>query len=211
MRHGRVRPVSGDLGVAKDGSVFRGQAGKEFGLSLRKARDSLHHQTVAKIQYLAVQHHNKDRLSIISARGAQHHPAGARHSALRSAPAACQDHPYESLYNSEPPSSRRAGTISMCYLDRGCTWRPWPCLAPGKAGTIGGSDCRWVMGLALWLALTLGFTFPAQHGSTFHSASALVTWQAACIPAGVAAVMRWLPGAGRAGTRRASPASSSSG
>jgi len=47
-------------------------------------------------------------------------------------------------------------------------------------------------GLALWLALTLGFTFPAQHGSTFHSASALVIWQAACVPAGIAAVVGWL-------------------
>ena len=47
-------------------------------------------------------------------------------------------------------------------------------------------------GLALWLVMTLGFTFPAQHGSTFHSASALVVWQATCIPTGVAAVMRWL-------------------
>ena len=47
-------------------------------------------------------------------------------------------------------------------------------------------------GLALWLALTLGFTFPAQHGSALHSASALVVWQATCIPAGIAAVAGWL-------------------
>ena len=47
-------------------------------------------------------------------------------------------------------------------------------------------------GLALWLALTLGFTFPAQHGSAFHSASALVIWQAACVPAGIAAAVGWL-------------------
>jgi hypothetical protein len=47
-------------------------------------------------------------------------------------------------------------------------------------------------GLALWLVLTLGFTFPAQHGSTFHSASALVIWQAAGVPAGIAAAVGWL-------------------
>jgi hypothetical protein len=47
-------------------------------------------------------------------------------------------------------------------------------------------------GVALWLAMTLGFTFPAQHGSTFHSTSALVIWQAACIPAGIAVVVGWL-------------------
>jgi len=47
-------------------------------------------------------------------------------------------------------------------------------------------------GLALWLALTLGFTFPAQHGSAFHSASALVVWQAACVPASIAAAVGWL-------------------
>ena len=35
--------VIGDLFVAKDGSVLRGQAGKEFGLSLRETRDSLRH------------------------------------------------------------------------------------------------------------------------------------------------------------------------
>ncbi len=47
-------------------------------------------------------------------------------------------------------------------------------------------------GLVLWLAMTLGFTFPAQHGSAFHSASALVIWQAACVPAGIAAAVGWL-------------------
>jgi len=31
----------------------------------------------------------------------------------------------------------------------------------------------------------------AWHGSAFHLASALVIWQAACVPAGIAAVMRW--------------------
>jgi hypothetical protein len=45
---------------------------------------------------------------------------------------------------------------------------------------------------ALWLGMTLGFTLPAQHGSTFHSASALVIWQAACVPAGIAVVTGWL-------------------
>jgi len=75
---------------------------------------------------------------------------------------------------------------------------PWPYLAPLAVlgAWQGWHDRRFRLGLAyglaLWLALTLGFTFPAQHGSTFHSASALVIWQAACIPAGVAAVMRWL-------------------
>ena len=75
---------------------------------------------------------------------------------------------------------------------------PWPYLAPlAVLGAWQGWHDRRLRlglayGLALWLALTLGFTFPAQHGSTFHSASALVIWQAACIPAGIAAVMRWL-------------------
>ena len=75
---------------------------------------------------------------------------------------------------------------------------PWPYLAP--LAVLGAwqvwHDRRLriglAYGLALWLALTLGFTFPARHGSTFHSASALVVWQAACIPAGIAVVMRWL-------------------
>jgi hypothetical protein len=75
---------------------------------------------------------------------------------------------------------------------------PWPYLAPLAAlGAWQGRQDRRLRlalayGVALWLALTLGFTFPAQHGSTFHSASALVVWQAACVPAGIAAVMRWL-------------------
>jgi hypothetical protein len=75
---------------------------------------------------------------------------------------------------------------------------PWPYLAPlAVLGAWQGWHDRRLRlgfgyGLALWLALTLGFTFPAQHGSTFHSAGALVIWQAACVPAGVAAVMRWL-------------------
>jgi len=75
---------------------------------------------------------------------------------------------------------------------------PWPYLAPLAAlgAWQGRHDQRLRLaqsyGLALWLAMTLGFTFPAQHGSTFHSASALVVWQAACVPTGIAAVMRWL-------------------
>jgi hypothetical protein len=40
--------------------------------------------------------------------------------------------------------------------------------------------------------LTLCFTFPAQHGSAFHSASALVVWQAACVPTGIATAVGWL-------------------
>ena len=64
---------------------------------------------------------------------------------------------------------------------------PWPYLAPLAVlgAWQGWHDRRFRLGLAyglaLWLALTLGFTFPAQHGSTFHSASALVIWQAAAI------------------------------
>ena len=75
---------------------------------------------------------------------------------------------------------------------------PWPYLAPPAVlGAWQGWHDRRIRlalgyALALWLALTLGFTFPAQHGSAFHSASALVVWQAACVPAGVAAVVGWL-------------------
>ena len=75
---------------------------------------------------------------------------------------------------------------------------PWPYLGPLAAlgAWQGRRDPRLRLasgyGLVLWLAMTLGFTFPAQHGSTFHSASALVVWQAACVPAGLAAVMRWV-------------------
>ena len=75
---------------------------------------------------------------------------------------------------------------------------PWVYLAPLAAiGAWQGRHDRRIRlalgyGLALWLALTLGFTFPAQHGSTFHSASALVVWQAACVPAGIAVVVGWL-------------------
>jgi hypothetical protein len=75
---------------------------------------------------------------------------------------------------------------------------PWPWLAP--CAILGAwakrVDLRIRLalgyGLALWLVMTLGFTFPAQHGSTFHSASALVIWQAACVPAGIAVVVGWL-------------------
>lgn len=75
---------------------------------------------------------------------------------------------------------------------------PWPYLAPlGALGAWQGWHDRRIRlalgyGLALWLVMTLGFTFPAQHGSAFHSASALVVWQAACAPAGVASVVGWL-------------------
>jgi hypothetical protein len=75
---------------------------------------------------------------------------------------------------------------------------PWPYLAPLAVLGVwqGWHDRRLRLalgyGLALWLVMTFCFTFPARHGSTFHSASALVVWQAACIPAGIAAVMRWL-------------------
>ena len=71
---------------------------------------------------------------------------------------------------------------------------PWAYLVPVAVlgAWQGWHDRRLRLWLAHGLALTLGFTFPAQHGSAFHSASALVIWQAACIPAGIAAVMRWL-------------------
>lgn len=75
---------------------------------------------------------------------------------------------------------------------------PWPYLAPlGALGAWQGWHDRRIRlalsyGLALWLVLTLLFTFPAQHGSAFHSASALVVWQAACVPAGIAVVVGWL-------------------
>jgi hypothetical protein len=74
----------------------------------------------------------------------------------------------------------------------------WPWLAPFAILGAWAKRCdlrvRMALGygLALWLAMTLAFTFPAQYGSTFHSASALVVWQAACIPAGVAVVVGWL-------------------
>jgi hypothetical protein len=75
---------------------------------------------------------------------------------------------------------------------------PWPWLSPlallGAWVKRGDRRVRLAFsyGLTLWLVMTLGFTFPAQHGSTFHSASALVVWQAACIPAGIAVVVGWL-------------------
>ena len=54
VRHGRVRPVTGDLGVAEDRAVLRSHAGKEFGLARRERGDSLRHHPDTRIQYLAV-------------------------------------------------------------------------------------------------------------------------------------------------------------
>jgi hypothetical protein len=88
----------------------------------------------------------------------------------------------------------QAGLYNLYVVGGG----PWPYLAPlAMLGAWQGRHDRRVRlalgyGLALWLVMTLAFTFPAQHGSAFHSASALVVWQAAGIPAGIAALMRWL-------------------
>jgi hypothetical protein len=86
-------------------------------------------------------------------------------------------------------SKLQAGLYNVYVVAGG----PWPWLAP--FAILGAwaqrRDRRIALalgyGLALWLVMTLGFTFPAQHGSTFHSASALVIFQAACVPAGIAA------------------------
>jgi len=91
-------------------------------------------------------------------------------------------------------SKLQAGLYNVYVIGGG----PWPWLAPcAILGAWAKRDDRRVRlalgyGLALWLVMTLGFTLPAQHGSAFHSASALVVWQAACVPGGIAAVMRWL-------------------
>lgn len=75
---------------------------------------------------------------------------------------------------------------------------PWPYLGPLAAlgAWPGRRDRRLALaagyGVALWLTMTLAFTLPAQHGSTFHSASALVAFQAACVPPGIAAAVGWL-------------------
>ncbi len=92
-------------------------------------------------------------------------------------------------------ASKLQAGLYNAYVVAGSGW-PWLALFALVGAWAKRSDLRvrlaFGYGLALWLVMTLAFTFPAQHGSTFHSASALVIWQAACIPAGVAAVMRWL-------------------
>jgi hypothetical protein len=46
--------------------------------------------------------------------------------------------------------------------------------------------------LALWLVMVLVFTFPAQRGSLYHSMAALVPWQAALAPEGIARINEWV-------------------
>ena len=88
----------------------------------------------------------------------------------------------------------QAGLYNV-YVVGGSGW-PWLALFAILGAWTKRRDRRIALalsyGLALWLVMTLGFTLPAQHGSTFHSASALVIWQAACVPAGIAAVVSWL-------------------
>jgi len=91
-------------------------------------------------------------------------------------------------------SKLQAGLYNLYVMGGG----PWPWLAPFAVLGVWTRkrDLRVRLalgyGLALWLVMTLAFTFPAQHGSAFHSASALVVWQAACVPAGIAAAAGWL-------------------
>jgi hypothetical protein len=91
-------------------------------------------------------------------------------------------------------SKLQAGLYNLYVMGGG----PWPWLAPfavvGAWAKRRDQRVRLALGygLALWLAMTLAFTFPAQHGTAFHSASALVIWQAACVPAGIVAVVGWL-------------------
>jgi len=75
---------------------------------------------------------------------------------------------------------------------------PWPGLGP--LAVLGMVQLRrdprirlaLLYGLGLWLAMTVAFTFPAVHGTTFHSGSALVVFQAVCLPRGIAEAVSWL-------------------
>jgi hypothetical protein len=76
----------------------------------------------------------------------------------------------------------------------------WPILGPLAAIGMWSQreDIRIKMAgqywFALWLVMVLVFTFPAQHGSLYHSMAAMMPWQAALVPEGIRAANRWIAG-----------------